>query len=762
MKLENIPQELKTHGLFCTWKLSSSKGKVPYNPVTKTYAKSDNKNTFVKFEEVIKYLPEYLIPDENGQPSGGLGLGIFNGYSAVDIDKCRNAQTGDLSPMALDIIDYMKSYTEVSPSGTGIRIIFKTDTKINKSTHYIMNKNIGLEIYISDNTNKFVTLTSDVYLKQDINFIDISYIIEKYMRKQTETLPVYDTSDTSDAELSLKLKNAIKRNPKLKESWEYQASGSGGDESEHDLSLCNMLAFVFEGNYTAIDNAFRESPYFASKDMAHIDKWIKRNDYREDTIKKACNAYHQYKLEKQNEFEFNDTGNAHRFVKIFGDSVRYNVDNKQWMVWNGKYWQTDLFYQVKGMAEIVIEQMKLEINNQQSEEHRKQLLSNIKRALSSGGKEAMLREAQHIDGIPVTNAMFDTEPYYFNCKDGVVDIRTGDIYPHNRNYMLSKYTDISIVDDKPSMWLRFLNEIFGNDEKMIDYVHRIVGYALTGYTKEQCIFIFQGDGSNGKSLLLEVVNKIIGGYATTSSVDILVDRKNHQSNMSEIARLNKMRFVVTDETEMGDKLKESAIKSMTSDHGDITARFLYGNEFTFKPIFKIFMATNHKPVIRGTDHGIWRRIRLIPFNIIIPDSKQDRYLGEKLETEYSMILKWALDGAKLWFNDGLKTPDIMDEAVKDYRSEMDLVQRWIDENCEIDPTFSTPALDLFKDITKYTIENKEFQMSNTLFGRNMGKKFQKRRIGSVTCYIGIRLRTENIEHAIDKVNYAEGLNADDI
>lgn len=757
MRLENIPQELKSYGLFCTWKLVEGKGKIPYNPATRTLAKSNNKNTFLSYEDVLKYIGEYTIKDEDNKPIGGLGLGIFNGYSAIDIDKCREPKTGKLTEMAIDIIEFCKSYTEVSPSGTGIRIIFKTENTIDKKTHYVMNQQLGLEIYISDNTNKYVTLTGDVLYPAEIETIDITYILERYMKKSADatTLP---TIKNSVDDYDMKIKNALKYNVKFKELWESTASGSGGNESETDLSLCNMLAVIFEGNYTAIDDAFRSSPYYGTKDVVHRDKWEKRNDYREETLKKSVSWYHQYRLERSTEFEFNDTGNARRFANTYKDVIRYNVDNLRWMVWNGKYWQDDMFSSVKIMAEAVIEQMRIDMNNASSEETRKAIIANIKYTMKSSNKQAMIREAQHIEGIPVTNFMFDQEPYYFNCRSGVVDIRTGQILEHDKSLHITRYTDIEVSYERPELWLKFLSEIFEGNKQLIDYVQRVFGYALTGYMKEQSMFILHGDGSNGKSLLLEVIAKIIGSYGTTSSVNILVERKMQATNMSEIARLNKVRYVVTDETEIGDKLRESAIKTMTSDYGDIVARFLYGNEFTFKPTFKIFMATNHKPIIRGTDHGIWRRIKLIPFNVVIPDDKQDRSLGDKLRHEYPKILGWLLQGAKLWFESGLSVPETMSDAITEYRSEMDLVQKWINDNCEVDVHLVTPATDLFKNLTQYCIDNKEFQMSNTLFGRNIGKKFDKKRIGGVTCYLGIALRKDRLDVAIDKANYAEGLN----
>lgn len=750
MNLNNIPQELKNKALFCTWKLEAN-GKVPYNPVTGTRAKSNNPNTFHPYAKILTYLPQYALFDENKKMLGGLGLGIFNGYSAIDIDDC--VKNGELSELANDIVNYCKSYTEYSPSGKGIRILFKTSTIINIETHYINNRNLGLEIYISDNTNKFVTLTGDTLYNNEIAELDITYIVDKYMQKSATKLTPEITA-TINGEIDIKIKSRLRISRNFKEAWEKQAPGEGADESESDMSLCNMLADVFEGNYSAINDAFQRSPYFLTKDPKHKDKWLVRTDYREETIKKAITRYHEHRIAQVADFELNDTGNAHRFVNNFEEQIKFNVDNISWMTYNGKYWQHDVYGVIKTYAEILIEEMKQEALSA-SGEQRKNLMANVRKVMSSAGKTSMIKEAQHLKGIPVTNQDFDIEPYHLNTKSGVIDLRTGDIIEHNKALMLSRYTDIEIDKSEPKLFLKFLNEIFRNNVELIEYVQRLLGYAMTSYTKEQAMFIFLGDGANGKSLLLETYSKIMGSYATTSAVDILVERKNRTANMSEIARLNGVRAVMTDETEMGDRLRESGIKSMTSDYGYITARFLYGNEFVFKPKFKIFMATNHSPIIRGTDHGIWRRIKIIPFDVVIPDERQDRYLGEKLKNEYGSILWWLIEGAKKWHANGLNTPDLVANTVTDYRREMDLVQKWINDNCECDAIYSAPANELFVDITKYIEDNKEFKMSNTLFGRNLGKKFEKRRIGNIMVYVGIRLRRKSFAQQYNEAKAVE-------
>lgn len=752
MDLTNIPQELKSNALFCVWKLEG-RGKIPFDPIHNKYAKSNDSNTFHDYNTILQHIPRYYMVNADGAVMGGLGLGIFKGFSAIDIDDCIDAH-GNISEMAQDIINYIGSYTEISPSGRGIRIIFKTDTVIDKTTHYINNSNNGLEIYISDNTNKYVTLTGNIYGDiRDINKIDITYILDKYMRKKRNVTRAAATIEPS-GDIVDAIGRALANNKAFKEAWERKATGSGGTENEDDLSLASYLAQIFEGDFSKINEAFLMSPYFMSKDKKHVDKWLKREDYRVNTIGMAITSYSQQAQYRTNRFALNDTGNAERFVDNYRGLVHYNVDNNRWMLWNGEYWQHDMTNHVKNLAMIVVEQLQSQLTTMDIEA-RKRVERNIDRVLNSAGKEAMLKEAQHLDGVPVLNVEFDQQPYLINTKSGIVDLRTSSIQPHNKELRLSKYIPHEISTKKPKLWLKFLSEIYADNKDIIPYLQRLSGYWLSGYKSEQSLYIFLGDGSNGKSLLLETLLKAMGDYGTIASSDLLIDRKYNNSSEQHLAGLIGARFVMVEETEMNDRLKEAQIKSLTSDYGEVTARFLYGNSFTYKPVFKLIMATNYSPRIYGTDHGIWRRIKVIPHNIIIEDHEQDKMLGYKLEQELPEILGWMIEGARLYFNDGLKEPAIISQRVMEYRSEQDIVEQWLVDNCERDMSYTATAKELFSDFTQYLEANGERKISNTIFGRNMGKKFERRRINNATTYIGVRLRVKSLTEMMDEVSVNE-------
>lgn len=743
MLFENIPQELKFDALWCGWKLTD-KGKIPYDVMRGSLAKSNDRNTFYPYMTLIKKIGSYLRQDENGKYLGGIGLGIFNGFSAIDIDHCIS-EDGSISSMAQEIIDYCQSYTEISPSGTGIRIIFKTDFEnFDKTVYYTNNQKIGLEVYIEGATNKFVTITGNVLYPSEVSNVNIKYILDKYMLKNK---PKSNQNSEPDIIISdFDIEKFLCKDKKLNELWFSVASGSHGNESETDLALCNKLAFYCQKDFYLIAEMFESSPYFASKDTEHYNKWMKRKDYKQQTIQKAidsCNeVYNPNKTVANKNYDLNDTGNAHYFIDRFGDEIKYNVDNKAWMIWNGQYWQVDVFGNIKNLAEILIEELKMNAFKCDNLEKQKEMFKNINRLYNSSGKEAMLKESQHLIGVPVTNEMFDLDDFLFNCQNGVIDLRTGNLIEHNKSLLLNKYSDIEYKKEYPLLFVNFLHDIFEDNEEIIDYIQKVLGYAMTGSTKEQKAWFFVGDGSNGKSLLLQIINEVLGDYAATSSAELLLDKKTQSANLSEVARLKGIRTVITSESKLGDKLNESAVKSLTSGNDKITARFLYANEFEFYPKMKVFMATNHEPIIRGTDNGIWRRIVKVPFRRIFKEDEQDKELIDKLRQEKSAILNWLVEGCLKWQKEGLKEPECIKNEIKEYRTEMDLVATWMEECCEVNPGYFEKATDLYENFKNYCIKNNEFVMSNTLFGRNFSKKFTKKRIKGLFYYIGIKARSD--------------------
>ena len=302
----------------------------------------------------------------------------------------------------------------------------------------------------------------------------------------------------------------------------------------------------------------------------------------------------------------------------------------------------------------------------------------------------------------------------------MINLRTGELCSHDPNKFITKIGLAEFTEkiDCP-IWNQFLNDIFDNDKELIRFIQKAIGYSLTGSTAEQCAFFCYGTGCNGKSTFLDTINHIMGDYAVNIQPETIMAKKQSGGANSDIARLKGARFVTSVEPNDGMRLDEGLLKQLTG--GDrVTARKLYGNEFEFSPEFKLWMGTNHKPIIRGTDIGIWRRIMLIPFTAKIPDEKMDKNLKYKLRQELPAILNWAVEGCLMWYREGLKMPQSVQQATNSYQSEMDVISCFLDTCCY--DCGEIQASQLYQAYKEWAKENGEYDgMSNTRFGREIPK-----------------------------------------
>jgi len=341
--------------------------------------------------------------------------------------------------------------------------------------------------------------------------------------------------------------------------------------------------------------------------------------------------------------------------------------------------------------------------------------------------------------LPVMPNEFDKEGMLLNTKNGYLDLTSGVLQEHNVEKMFSHEANTEYTDniDAPE-WERFLKDIFDNDTELIDYIQKAIGYSLTASTREQVMFILHGKGRNGKSIFLETLSDMLGSYASTMQASSIMVKQNGGIN-TDIARLKSSRFVTSSEPNEGFRFDEGLIKQLTG--GDkVTARKLYGEEFEFNPEFKLWLATNHKPIIRGTDDGIWRRMILIPFTVQIPDHRVDKMLKYKLQREAAGILKWCVQGCLKWQREGLKAPKKILDASKEYRNEMDVLETFIDDCCIRGEGFRTPAGELFQEYKKWAEENSEYSMPKQKFGQQMKMKHEQVKNRDGRFYMGIQIQ----------------------
>jgi putative DNA primase/helicase len=378
----------------------------------------------------------------------------------------------------------------------------------------------------------------------------------------------------------------------------------------------------------------------------------------------------------------------------------------------------------------------------------------LKMAVDSGDRkyavaaQAARRIAGMVDlsksesSISITQAQLDTDPWLLNVENGTLNLRMGTLREHKREDLITKLAPVTYHPEATCpTWEAFMKRIMAGDEERVRYIQKALGYAMTGDAREQCFFILHGTGANGKSTLMTVVANLAGGYSQhTPTETLLVKRTNTIPN--DVARLHGARFVTAAEAECNRQFAEALIKQITG--GDkMVARFLHGEFFEFTPAFKIFLAVNHRPDIQGTDHAIWRRVRLIPFDVTIPQDQQDKTLPAKLEAERAGILRWLVEGCAAWQQEGLAAPEAVVAATADYREEMDTVGAFIAECCVQDPEVETPSKRLHDRYLEWCNAHGETPMSVKVFSARLGEKgFTSKRTKKARGWKGLGLVTQ--------------------
>jgi P4 family phage/plasmid primase-like protien len=338
----------------------------------------------------------------------------------------------------------------------------------------------------------------------------------------------------------------------------------------------------------------------------------------------------------------------------------------------------------------------------------------------------------------VTADQWDADPWLLNTPGGVVDLRTGMIRPARREDYQTKITAVAPGGDCP-LWMKFLEKITNNDEKLVAYLQRACGYCLTGLTIEHAMLFFFGRGANGKGTFVDTFAGAFGDYARTASIETFLDSKSER-HPTELAWLQGARFVTATETEQGRRWAEAKLKQLTG--GDpVAARYMRCDFFEFVPQFKLIVQGNHKPALRSVDEAIRRRFHLVPFVVTIPPEERDQNLKEKLRAQWGGILSWAIEGALAWQRDGLNPPAAVRDATAEYFAQEDAIGRWIEDRCEAKTSAWELTSTLFADYRQWTEANGEFTGSEKAFSQNLQSRgFRAGRTNAARTFQGIALR----------------------
>lgn len=715
----NIPQELKNNASFCVWKLEKRKGKptkVPYNPRTGQLAKTNDAATFSDFGTAMK---AYAMGGWDG-----IGYRVSEGIGAIDIDHCIR-EDGSLNDVAASILGiFSDAYFERSPSGSGLRGFFRLspDFAYDKTIYYINNRQHGLEVYLPGTTNRFVTVTGDTYRDGSVTRNDdaLQNLLDTFMKRKNKignrtVEPCSYLTDEQVIEHASRSESGEKFKALMDGRWE-----EGYDsQSDADMAFVSILAFWCGNVEEQIDRIFRTSGLMR-------DKWDRQtgdSTYGQITIRNAVatndTIYTPIRDTEPAEADFTDLdeeetlpsfepdlskvtltleemqphtnpryqrdeiGIGYAFADYFKPIARFDRERGIWYVFDGKVWQPDEnALAVAELAKRLADRLYTFALQIKDEDTRNRYIKRVQKLQMRKNRRTMIEDAKSV--YPVPHSIFDRNTDLFNCQNGTLNLTTGEFKPHDPADFLTLMSGITYDPDASCpRWISFINEVMMNDADLALYLQKALGYALTGDTSLECLFILYGATSrNGKGTTMETFLKIMGDYGKTSNPEMLSTKfgnTNASGPSEEIARLAGVRFVNISEPEKKITFNAALVKRMTG-NDTLNARFLHENSFDFKPNFKIFINTNYKPSVSDMTLFYSNRLKLIPFKRHFEEHEQDKNLKNFFAepANLSAIFNWCYEGYKRLRATDLADPEAVKTATREYQEESDRIGQFVD------------------------------------------------------------------------------------
>ncbi|MCC6101790.1 MAG: phage/plasmid primase, P4 family [Lactobacillus sp.] len=762
-------KQLKRWGVYKKiWKPERKKfTKIPINPMTGNGGKTNDESTWTDFKTALAAVSRLNLD--------GLAFYFKPPYIGIDVDNVADDieefTHGDTDNIVSDFMKHTNSYSEISLSGKGLHIIVKGTINGEKRRH----KNC--EMY---EDGRFFAMTGNFFGNPDNNLIrevNVDYLYKKYIEPESKVVDLFHPSTVKANDLAtndiIKAAATSRSGERFQRLYRGEWEGLYSSQSEADMSFANDLAFWTAKDFGKMDEIFRSSGLMRdkydekhgkttygvgllNKAIADTSRTYQPKEQQKDDFYLSIPGVNQSRQKKRDKFySYDDTGNAERFYDKFYKIAKYDTINRRFMYFDGQVWNEDKKYTVAKLFNRIVEELPKEplhiVPGEEDEKAAKEARGKfIKRSRQNAGKTSALNEIKKL--IPVTPDEFDTELNTVNTPSGYVDLSNGELHETTYKDMFTKITaaEYSPTAEAPR-WQEFLQQIFQADETLIKFVQKLFGYTLTGTMSEQNFIILHGkggntNGANGKSVFVETLREILNSYAVTINPEVLLVNKfggTDSTTMSELSLMKGARMIATSETESDVRLSEALIKRMTGGEA-ITAKKLYAEPFTFMPTGTVWMSTNNKPIVRGTDHGIWRRLIFIPFLAQIPENQKDIHLKDKLMREKSGILNWAVDGALMWQREGLKPPAIVQAENNEYREEMDTVGQFLSEVADFGGSYRSSFTDIAE--TWDTWEKIHGSgMSKNKLNRELGNRYSRFRTKGERGFIGFKIK-ENIQN----------------
>ena len=662
---------------------------------------------------------------------------LGEGYVGTDLDHCVDSVTGGIEDWAQEILDLLRSYSEFSPSGTGIHVIVRGQLPGDGGGR----KKGPVEMY---GTARYFTMTGNPVTGTpatiETRTTELAQLHQRFFGEskarnhRTASQSPVDLSDEYVMTQASSAANGAKFMTLFRGDWSAYRT-----QSEADLALCAILAFWTNGNPEQVDRLFRCSGLIR-------DKWDERHfaggqTYGERTVATACEGEADSPGDSSPEgLDRTDLGNARRFVEA-NPNLRFDHLRRQWFIFGqGQRWVADATGRAQEVAKVVVHERFRGVVACPDPAQRILLRRWAVRSGQAERLKAMVTLSQSDPSVAVDGRGWDLDPFLLGVQNGVVDLRTGQHRPGRSEDSITKATGVRFnAAASCPRFQRFLKEVLKDSSHVIQYIQRALGYSLTGSVSEQVLFLGYGSGANGKSTLFNAIRSVLADYALNLPFSTLEHRQ--QTNIpNDLAMLPGMRFVTASETDEDTRLNEARVKALTG--GDpITARYLHREFFEFSPVMKVWLGVNHRPMVRDTSHAFWRRVHLIPFE---QQFQKNDYLKAELEAEGEGILRWMVEGALLWQRDGLNAPDSVLTATKDYQAESDTVAQFLHERCVVDPAGETPANLLYMSYLTWCGkqgfgEQSPERLNPRTFGSRVSVQFSKDHKRTGWVYKGFRL-----------------------
>lgn len=629
----NVPSALRELPVWMLWKAVPGKGdakakKLPY--YTNGKPRSGKLDTPVERAKLVPFADALSGFDPRRYAGLGVALGPVPDtalhLSGIDLDN--SVRDDEIAPLAREVIAAGHgAYTEISPSGAGLKLFGTGD--IGKETRP------ELEIYSGE---RFFTVTGErIEGDRLADLTDAAAVARAFARRSQNAKPQGDA-----------VVQGSRNNTLFSFACSLRARGTPDPDAWALLQRRNLDC----------------TPPLDERELRQLF----------DRAWKYAPGYN-----------LTDLGNRDRLVAQHGDDIRYLVGGG-WHVWSGRRYEADDKRRVVVMMGDVARGIYAEAAAADDADRRKALAGWAKASESRNKIESAVALAESHPAVIDRLCDYDTNPNLIGLRNGVYDLQRDEFRDASRDDRITKQMHVEYDSHATCpRWEQFQCEIHAEDAAMVAFKQRLWGYAISGDTSEQKFFVPFGDGANGKGTEQETLAELFGDYAIAIEPDVLARKQHTNQNAasSDIAELRGARLIYTSELEDGHQLAEKLIKRLTG-QDTIRARFMYRERFEFKPVGKIFIATNYRPEIRGTDHAIWRRVCLIPYTQRFDDERKDPTLRAKLLAERAGIFNWLVAGHRAWRAQGLSPPDAVSGAGEDYRVEQDRVGNFLRECCKVD------------------------------------------------------------------------------